>query len=138
MLTELDALGLDLEAIERPKAKERKREHGGTAPGRKRNTGGKFPPVKQKTRDAVGAAVGLSGKSYERAKAVVDSGDAKIKLGELLAATERAKGAAQRGYRALPRANEPEPTLADLGLSKRESAQANMLAEPVTASVAAA
>jgi len=65
-----DAVGGALEAIEKPKAKERKREHGGTAPGRKRNTGGKLPPVKQKTRDAVGAAVGLSGKSYERGKAV--------------------------------------------------------------------
>ena len=63
------ALGLDLEAIERPKAKERHRQ--GSSRGGK--GGGKLPQPSEKTRDAVGAAVGLSGKSYERAKAVAAS-----------------------------------------------------------------
>jgi|CXWL01.1.fsa_nt_gi hypothetical protein len=62
-------MGLAIEAIERPKAKERQKEHGKTAPGRNKNTGGKLPPVKEKTRDAVGSALGMSGKTYERAKA---------------------------------------------------------------------
>jgi hypothetical protein len=65
MLSELDALGLDLEAIERPKAKERQRIRKGKQPGAK---SGKLPELSGDTRDAVGAAVGLSGKSYERGR----------------------------------------------------------------------
>ena len=67
--TEAVAMGLALEAIEKPRAKERKQS------GLKRGTkarGGKLPErEKADTRDAVGAGVGMSGKTYERAKAVV-------------------------------------------------------------------
>ncbi len=57
---------------------------------------------------------------------------AEIKLGEMLAATERAKGTDKAGkpkidgHRALP--SNPPPTLAELGLSKREASEAQMLA----------
>lgn len=63
------ALGRDLEKLERPEAKERQKKHGGTAPGRK-NTSGKFPEVSGQTRDKVGAAVGINGKTYSKAKFV--------------------------------------------------------------------
>jgi hypothetical protein len=49
------------------------------------------------------------------------------KLGEMLQATPKAKGELLRGSRQEPRA-EPAPTLADLGLTKKESAVAQKLA----------
>jgi len=66
------ALGLDLEAIEKPKAKERHKQ--GSSRGGK--GGGKLPQPSEKTRDAVGAGVGMSGKTYERAKAVTEAVEA--------------------------------------------------------------
>lgn len=56
---------------------------------------------------------------------------AEIKLGEMLAATERAGGALRKGNSPAVTAGdhgEPAPTLADLGVSKRESAEAQALA----------
>lgn len=63
------AVGERLEEFERPKAQEKK-AHGKTAPGRRLNAGGKKPQA-SKTRDLVGQAVGMSGKNYEKAKAVI-------------------------------------------------------------------
>lgn len=59
--------------------------------------------------------------------------EAERRMGELLKETERAKGAAvpgvgKRGAQGEPRC-EDEPTLAVLGLSKKESAAAQRLAE---------
>ncbi len=57
--TEAVAIGRECEEREREKAKERQREHGKTAPGKKKNTGGNLPPVTSeetksgKTRDRV-------------------------------------------------------------------------------------
>ena len=68
--TEKLAIGAALEPLEQKAAKERQREHGKTAPGRKKNTGGKLPQVKDKTRDSVARKLGMSGKTYEKAKAV--------------------------------------------------------------------
>lgn len=70
-------MGVKLEKIEQPKAEERRKE----TQGRPSKTGGKLPPVsadKDKTRDKVGKAVGMSGRTYEKAKAVVDSGDKEL------------------------------------------------------------
>ena len=61
------ALGERLEALERPKAAERQGR-----PGKKRTEhSGKLPEHKRDTRDLVGRGVGMSGKNYEMAKAVV-------------------------------------------------------------------
>jgi len=61
------AVGQALEAIERPAAKQRQRDHGGTAPGRRKNTSGTWPEVSTgDTRDKVAAAVGMSGKCSGR------------------------------------------------------------------------
>lgn len=81
--SEAVALGKELEEFEKPKAEERKREHGKTAPGKPKNTGGKLPPVLNaeknndsgKTRDKVAEAVGMSGRTYEKAKAVVKAAE---------------------------------------------------------------
>ena len=73
--SEAVSIGKALEELEKPKAKERQREHGGTAPGKAKDTGGKFPPVTGKTRDKVAEAVGMSGRTYEKAKAVVEAAE---------------------------------------------------------------
>ena len=58
------------------KAKERQREHGKTAPGRKKNTSGKLPEVIETpppVREVAAKAVGWSGKTYAKAKTVVEA-----------------------------------------------------------------
>jgi len=52
-----------LEPLAKAEAKERQKEHGKTAPGKKRNTGGKLPQVKTKTRAFAAAATGKSATS---------------------------------------------------------------------------
>lgn len=83
--TEAVALAMELEKLERPKAKERAdegRKEGGKTAGRGRQkeekVGGNLPqsngkPHENKTREKVAAAVGMSGKTYEKAKAVVEA-----------------------------------------------------------------
>lgn len=58
-------LGMQIEKLEKPKAKERQRAGGGD----QRSTGGgKVPPAvkRSKTRDVVGESVGMSGKTFDR------------------------------------------------------------------------
>lgn len=75
--TEAVALGKEVESFEKPAAKERQKEHGKTAPGRAKSTSPKLGEVKPgRTTEKVGEAVGMSHATYEKAKAVVDSGDA--------------------------------------------------------------
>lgn len=93
-VTEAVALGKSLEKLERPKAKERQ-----GSPGKPRTTqndcSGNLPEQSRgQTRDKVGAALGMSGSTYEHAKAVVDSGDE-----ELIA--ELDKGKVNSAYRKL-------------------------------------
>jgi hypothetical protein len=64
--SEAVAIGRRLEELERPKAAAR------TGGRPSKETGGNLPPVSGgKVRDIVAPAVGLSGKTYERAKDVV-------------------------------------------------------------------
>ena len=83
--TEAVALGEALERIERPKAEERQAKAGPkSGKGKKRTGSGKLPEpvvVGGDTRDVVGKATGTSGKTYERAKAVVEAARGKRKLG---------------------------------------------------------
>src|SRR5207302_7141935 len=60
--------------------------------------------------------------------------EAERKMGGILLETERAKGASAGGKKKSPRGKymlprDSEPTLAALGLTKRESAEAQMLAQ---------
>ena len=59
---ELTAIGEKLEALEKPKAKERQKAGGGK-PG-----SGKLPEPVPQVRDKVASALGVSGKTYEKAK----------------------------------------------------------------------
>lgn len=69
--SEAARLGAALEALERPRAKERMRT-GGAVGGQ---GGGKLPQASAKTRDVVGEAVGLSGRTYEKAAEVREKVD---------------------------------------------------------------
>ncbi len=71
--SEAVAIGERIEALEKPKAEERKQATQ-AKPGIGKAGGGKLPspePSSRKTRDAVGKAVGMSGKTFEKARAVV-------------------------------------------------------------------
>ena len=76
------AIGRALEALEIPKAKERMADGGRkAAPGRPAERSGDSSEVSRRppeVRDMVGAAVGMSGQTYARAKApncIDESGD---------------------------------------------------------------
>lgn len=99
--SEAVAVGEALEEMERAGAKQRQREHGGTAPGRNKNTGGKLPPVKAKTRDKVAKAVGFSGRTYEKAKAVVKAAEAEPEKFGPLAKTMDQTGNVDKAFRKL-------------------------------------
>lgn len=79
--SEAVAVGAAIETIESRAAKERQRQHGGTAPGRPKNTVGKLPTVKKaRVRERVAAAVGMKRRTYEKAQAVVQAAQDDPKL----------------------------------------------------------
>ena len=65
LLSEAVAIYKAVKPKEEKAAKKRQREHGGTAPGRKKNTSGNFPEVKGEARDTATKAVGMSGRTLE-------------------------------------------------------------------------
>lgn len=71
--SEMVEMGAKIEAIEKPKAAERKKATQGRPAKDSDKTGEKFTPVKntEKTRDKVAKALGVSGPTYDKAKAVV-------------------------------------------------------------------
>lgn len=70
--SEAVALGGRLEKLIKPEAEKRKASTQGRPRKGQEKTGAETAPV-SKTRDAVGSAVGLSGRTYEKAKAVVEA-----------------------------------------------------------------
>jgi hypothetical protein len=68
------AIGRLIEAEERPKARERQKTLSGRP--KKAETCGNLPPVSRaRTRDIAAKAVGMGGRSYERAKAVLEAAE---------------------------------------------------------------
>jgi len=59
--------------MEKAAAKERQREHGGTAPGKH---SGKVTTSEGKARDAVAKRAGTSGRTLEKAQAVIEAAEA--------------------------------------------------------------
>ncbi len=79
--SEAVAMGLKLEPMERAAAKERQRDHGGTAPGRPKNTWSESdqvfrPLITGRTHVIVADAVGMGKSKYDMAKAVVAEAEA--------------------------------------------------------------
>jgi N6-adenosine-specific RNA methylase IME4 len=77
-------------------ARERQRAGGGI-PG-----SGKLPQPERKTRDSVAAAVGMSGRTFEKAVAVVAAADADPEMGDLVEQMDRT-GKVDAAYRELKR-----------------------------------
>jgi ParB-like chromosome segregation protein Spo0J len=98
--SEAVALGVKLETIEAPKAQDRREATQGRPP----KTGGNLPPVtdaQPKTRDVVGAAVGMSGKTYQKAKAVVEAAQEDPEKFGKLAENMDKSGKVDRAYKAV-------------------------------------
>ena len=70
-----------IEPLERELAAQRKRAHGGTAPGRRANTPGKATGSEAAgdSRDRTAAAVGVSGRTYERGAKVLEEGSDRLR-----------------------------------------------------------
>jgi N6-adenosine-specific RNA methylase IME4/ParB-like chromosome segregation protein Spo0J len=65
-----------LRALEEPAAKERQRLHGGTAPNRTREHSGKVSTsVGGRTRDRLGQALGVSGRTLDKAEEIVQAAE---------------------------------------------------------------
>lgn len=102
-------MGKRLEALLKPEA-EKRQAHGTTAPGKPANASGKLPEaLTGDTRDKVGEAVGLSGRTYEKAKAVVAEASKPDAKPEVKAAAQQmdATGKVDPAYRAVKAATEP-------------------------------
>jgi DNA modification methylase len=70
-----------LELLERERAKQRQRAHGGTAPGRAADSGGKLAGSESgETREKLAAAVGMKGRSFAKARTVYQAAQAGCEL----------------------------------------------------------
>ncbi len=104
---EMVQLGRKIEALEKPQAQDRQeasRPKKGEKIGRKPVTaegGGNFPPpsAKGKTRDKVATALGVSGKQYSKAKAVVEAAEKEPETFAPIVAKMEATGKVDPAYR---------------------------------------
>jgi N6-adenosine-specific RNA methylase IME4 len=92
-ISEAVAMGEMIAEIERPAAKERQRRSPGRPANGQPKTSGKLPDVsKGDARDRIAAAVGMSGKTYERAKKVIDAAEREPeRFGHLKAEMDRTR-----------------------------------------------
>jgi ParB family transcriptional regulator, chromosome partitioning protein len=74
--SEVDAIRRAIEPLEETAAKERQRQHGETAPGRKKHSGQNSRSV-GRVRDKIGAFAGISGRSLEKIRAIVEAAEQK-------------------------------------------------------------
>lgn len=117
--SELVALGMEVEALEKPKAAARRRAHGGTAPGRPANTCDPGSTSVPRVREKVGKALGISGATYQRGRAITDAAhdperppeirDAARKALDEMDETGRVRSAYEKFIRATTKGSAPEP-----------------------------
>jgi ParB-like chromosome segregation protein Spo0J len=105
--TEAVALGQKLEEAARKEAKERQKDHGKTAPGKRKDTSAKLAEVKGEARDQVADAVGMGHTSYQKAKAVVEAAEADPALANVVAEMDRT-GKVDQAYQKVKN-KQPEP-----------------------------
>lgn len=98
--SEMVAIAEALEPREKEAAKERRKKHGGTAPGRKANTGGKLPAVNARARDNLARAAGVCRRTLEKAQAVVEAAREEPGFAHLVAEMDRT-GRVHGAYRKL-------------------------------------
>jgi hypothetical protein len=101
--SEAVAIARQLEGLERESAKDRQRQHAGTAPGKKKNTGGNLPQVMTgRTRDLVAEHVGLGARTLDKAMFVVDAARQEPALQPILAQMDES-GKVDGAYRRVVR-----------------------------------
>jgi N6-adenosine-specific RNA methylase IME4 len=89
--SEIDAIRRAIEPYEKKAAKERQRQHGNTAPGRKKHSG-KVAPSVGRTRDKVSAFAGISGRTLEKIRAIIGAAKREPrKFGPLVDEMDRTK-----------------------------------------------
>ena len=110
--TEAVAMGKALEPLAKKEAKSRQAHHARTAPGRSKNTSEKFTGVSGESRDQVAAAVGMSGPTYEKAKAVVEAAEADPSLAPIVEELDRT-GKVDPAYKKITAPKVPEPPPAE-------------------------
>lgn len=89
--SEVDAIRRALEPVEKAAAKDRQRNHGGTAPGRKKQSG-KVSTSEGRTRDKIGSFAGFSGRSIDKIRDVVEAAERKpSRYGALVAEMDRTR-----------------------------------------------
>ena len=89
--SEIEAIRRALEPYEKAAAKERQRQHGGTAPGRRKQSG-KPSTNDGRTRDRIGAVAGLSGRSLAKIQAIVEAAEKHPRrFGALVAEMDRTR-----------------------------------------------
>jgi hypothetical protein len=109
--SEIDAIRRAIEPYERAAAKERQRQHGGTAPGRRKHSR-KVSLSDGQTRDKIGAFAGISGRSLPKIQAIVEAAEQKPRrYGPLVAELDRS-GRIDSVYRKLQRLKDEERRLA--------------------------
>ncbi len=72
--SELDAIRRALEPLEKAAAKERQRKHGGTAPGRRKQSR-QLSGSEGEARDRIGAFAGISGRSLSKIRAIMEAAE---------------------------------------------------------------
>ncbi len=72
--SEIDAIRRALEPLERAAAKERQRKHGGTAPGRGKQSR-QVSGSEGEARDKIGAFAGISGRSLSKIRAIMEAAE---------------------------------------------------------------
>ena len=87
--SEIDAIRRALLPLEKAAAKERQRCHGGTAPGRKKQSG-QISRSDVRVRDKIASFAGISGRTLEKIQAIVEAAERRPRrFGQLIANMDR-------------------------------------------------
>jgi hypothetical protein len=106
--SEIEAIRRALEPYEKQAAKERQRQHAGTAPGRKHS--GQVSRS-ERTRDRIGAFAGISGRSLTKIQAIVEAAERNPKRFAPLVAEMDRNGRVDAVYRKLRQMQDEEKIL---------------------------
>jgi N6-adenosine-specific RNA methylase IME4 len=109
--SEIDAIRRALLPLEKAAAKERQRRHGGTAPGRKKQSG-QISRSDGRVRDKIAGFAGISGRTLEKIQTIIEVAERQPRrFGPLIAEMDR-YGRIDAAYRKLRRMIDEEQRLA--------------------------
>jgi N6-adenosine-specific RNA methylase IME4 len=110
--SEIDAIRRALLPLEKVAAKERQRHHGGTAPGRKKQSGQISRSDDGRVRDKIAGFAGISGRTLAKIQAIVEAAEREPRRFRQLAADMDRHGRIDATYRKLRRMIDEEKRLA--------------------------